>query len=67
MNGKPDRPSEQNEGGEEGKWLPPIGIPMWVMCEGYRTMATLDSKGVWRNLANGKVIKGVVKAIKPSG
>ena len=46
-------------------WLPPVGQPAWVWCAGYRTMATLDAKGVWRSLADGKELKGVVRAIRP--
>jgi hypothetical protein len=46
-------------------WLPPVGHPVWVWCTGYRTMATLDAKGIWRSLADGKELKGVVRAIRP--
>ena len=48
-------------GSEGSGQLPPIGEAVWVQCEGYRTMAYRDAKGVWRNLGNGKEIKGIVK------
>ena len=57
-------PSER-AGEPSASWSPPVGQPVWVWCDGYRTMAILDAKGVWRNLADRKELKGVVKAIKP--
>ena len=57
--------SEQNEPSQstdKGKVrLPPIGHAVWVKCEGHRTLAYRDSEGVWRALADGKEVTGIVK------
>ena len=45
--------------------LPPNGVAVWVQCEGYRTMAYRDAKGVWRNLGNGKELKGILRVEWP--
>ena len=50
--------------GEEKESLPPVGEPVWVQCEGYRTLACRDENGVWRTLSDGKKLKGVVKVIR---
>ena len=58
--------SEPLQNGNEGSGqLPPIGEVVWVQCEGYRTMAYRDAKGVWRNLGNGKELKGILRVEWP--
>ncbi len=44
--------------------LPRIGETAWVWCDGYRTLARLDPKGVWRTVATGKELTGVVSVIR---
>jgi hypothetical protein len=60
---------EQNEPrrneGETGGPLPPVGVAVWVQCEGYRTMAYRDAKGVWRNVGTGKEIKRILRVDWP--
>jgi hypothetical protein len=52
---------ERSENGKDGSGkLPPAGEPVWVRCEGYRTMAYLDSNGVWRSAATDKELNEVV-------
>ncbi len=43
---------------------PRVGETAWVWCEGYRTLARLDPKGVWRALATGKELTGVVSVVR---
>ena len=64
MNAGDKQPSGVPSGRGEN-WLPPIGEAVWVLCEGYRTMATLDERGEWRKLSDGKKLKGVVRAVRP--
>ena len=53
------------EGGQNGADLPPVNQPVWVQCEGYRTMAYRDKEGKWRNFYNDKEITGKVIVIGP--
>ena len=56
---------EKDPLGVEGKVkLPPVGVPVWVQCEGFRTKAFRDKAGVWRTLGREEVLKGVVKVIE---
>jgi GH24 family phage-related lysozyme (muramidase) len=48
----------------EQESLPPAGVPVWVRCEGYRTMAYRDKDGLWRTVGDGKVLTGVIGMIK---
>jgi len=61
--------TEQNEPTrnkrEAAGQLPPLGVAVWVQCEGYRTMAYRDAKGVWRNVGNGKEVKRILKVDWP--
>ena len=50
---------------ERTEQLPPIGVKVWVQCEGYRTMAYRDQEGVWRTLSNNKEMKGIIKVEWP--
>jgi len=43
--------------------LPPVGEPVWVKCNDYRTMAFLDEKGKWRNLVTREELAGAVQVI----
>ena len=53
------------EGRIQGKVsLPPVGEPVWVQCDGFRTKAFRDKAGVWRTLARQEVLEGVVKVIE---
>ena len=54
-----------DHGKQSGGGLPPVGVPVWVKCAGYRTMAYLDAKGLWRSLGDGKELKGVVSVEWP--
>jgi hypothetical protein len=45
--------------------LPPGGEPVWVQCEGYRTMAYRDAKGLWWNVGNGQEVKGILTVVWP--
>lgn len=49
---------------KEGELLPQIGLPVWVQCDGYRTMAFRDARGVWRTVAREQELKGMVKVIR---
>lgn len=44
----------------------PVGVPVWVQCEGYRCLAALDHKGQWRTYADGSKLSGVVKVLGES-
>ena len=46
MGGEPVSPS-----------LPPVGEPVWVECETYRTLAYRDEHGVWRTVAKKEPVK----------
>ena len=41
----------------------PVGIPVWVQCDGYRCLACLDVKGEWRTYSDGSKLAGVVKVL----
>ena len=45
--------------------LPPTGSPVWVQCDGYRTIAYRDAEGKWRSVAKSEVLTGDVKVIEP--
>ena len=62
MTGRDEPLPSGSEGGGE---LPPLGQAVWVQCEGYRTMAYRDAKGVWRNVGNGQEVKGIIKVVWP--
>ena len=51
------RESKSKEG------LPTPGVPVWVQCPGFRTMAFRDAKGVWRTVARGQELKVPVAVI----
>ncbi len=55
-------PDEKND---KSRGLPPVGEPVWVQHEGYRTMAYLDKDGKWRKLYDGDELVGAVKVEKP--
>jgi len=46
--------------------LPPVGEPVWVKCDGYRTMAVLGADGKWRKLVDGGELTGTVEVMEPS-
>ena len=43
--------------------LPEPGVPVWVWCGSYRTLACRDEAGIWHSIANGKEIKGPVQIV----
>jgi len=57
-----DRPGRGE--GERKRSLPCVGVPVWVLCAGYRTMAYLDKDGAWRTVADGKVLTGVMGLVE---
>ena len=61
--------TETNEplpGGPDGtEQLPQPGEPVWVECEGCRTMGYRDAKGVWRSLGNDMELKGIIEVVLP--
>jgi hypothetical protein len=66
MNSQDAQPSgtEGNSQARTGQSLPRVGEPVWVRCDGYRTMAFLDDKGKWRNLVTREELTGVVQVIE---
>ena len=44
--------------------LPMPGVPVWVQCPGFRTMAFRDAKGAWRTVARGQELKVSVEVIR---
>lgn len=43
--------------------MPPVGVPVWVQCEGFRVMAYLDEDGKWRNFVTTAEVVGVMNWI----
>jgi hypothetical protein len=41
----------------------PIGVPMWVQCEGYRCLAFMNRKGEWRAYSDCGKLTGVIKVL----
>lgn len=41
----------------------PVGVPVWVQCDGYRCLASLDQKGQWRTYSDGSKLPGIVKVL----
>ena len=44
--------------------LPEPGEPVWVQCQGYRTLAVRDEKGKWRTVGKGEELTGPVKVLE---
>ena len=44
--------------------LPPVGEPVWVQCDSYRTMASRDKDGKWKNYIDSRDLPDDVKVIK---
>lgn len=62
MGTETDKPSGPERRAEAP--MPPVGVPVWVQCKGFRVMAYLDHNGKWRNLATTEEVVGVIKWIK---
>ena len=54
MSERKDSTGKEGPGKER---LAPVGQPVWVECGGYRTLAYLDAKGVWRTVAKNEEVK----------
>ncbi|HKI68721.1 MAG TPA: hypothetical protein VKA67_03975 [Verrucomicrobiae bacterium] len=44
--------------------LPPVGEPVWVQCDRFRTLAFLDENGRWKALVSEKELVGHVRVIE---
>ena len=42
---------------------PPVGEPVWLQFDGFRTMAVRDDRGLWREFATGRELKGDFKIL----
>jgi hypothetical protein len=60
--GTDDRPLDKPD--VKGGDLPPIGEPVWVQCEGYRTLACRDKDGKWRTFVGDRELEGKVRFLK---
>ena len=63
MNKKKNGVSSGDDGRTEVE-LPPIGEPVWVKFENFRTMAYRDDRGCWREVGTGKELKGVFEVLR---
>lgn len=44
--------------------LPPVGEPVWVQCDRFRTLAFRDKNGKWRALVTEKELVGSIAVIE---
>ena len=41
----------------------PVGVPVWVQCDGFRCLACLNQKGEWRTYSDGTKLSDVRKVL----
>ena len=52
---------EENENIEPE--LPPVGLNVWVQCEGYRCLAYRTKEGKWMTAIGNKEVKDVIRVV----
>ena len=55
--------NEKLEGTSVQKQRIPVGVPVWVQCDGYRCLAFLNQRGEWRAYSDCGKLSGVVKVL----
>jgi hypothetical protein len=52
---------DENEKAESE--LPPVGLNVWVQCEGYRCLAYRTKDGKWLTAIGNKEVKDVIRVV----
>jgi hypothetical protein len=52
-----------DQDGEEEPTLPPVGLNVWVQCEGFRCLAYRTKDGKWLTAIGNKEVKAVIRVL----
>ena len=58
MTAKKLEPKDETESG-----LPPVGLNVWVQCEGYRCLAYRTKDGKWLTAIGNKEVTDVIRVV----